>query len=517
MINAMVGQTHAKPSPKRSGRTTRPAARGQQSRAPHRREPPAAATPLERPRAPAGAGGGSARQRERLLGAIAHLAAREGDEAPTVAEIIAVAGVSRPTFYEYFTDREDCCLAAIAPIHRQLLTDIRKAVRSKPPEQALSAVARTLFSFAGSRPDAARLLICDPLAGGPRLLDDRDELIERVAVIVEDAFAEVPPSTMVPDASPELLVGVICRLLASHMQDGRPPLREMLPEILDWLASYELPAGEHRWRAPETAPAAARAPFLAPAVLRAPPPLPRARARIPDDAVAENQWLRIVFATAEIVAKDGYAATTVVEITRCAGVDSRVFYRLFACKREAFAAARELLFRHVMAVTAGAFAVGETWPERIWQAASAFTDYLDQNATLTSAALIETHAGGTDAARRFENLMSGFTIFLQEGERCEPPGGPRPHTPPSVLAQRAIVTAVLEIYYRHARATDGETPSARLAQVAFMILAPFIGAAPARAFLAQKAHAGADPPPAAPEQSADTPIEVQRPLLAAAS
>ncbi len=47
-------------------------------------------------------------QRDRLLRAMTHIAAEEGYAETTVAKIIAEAGVSRPTFYDYSTNREDC-------------------------------------------------------------------------------------------------------------------------------------------------------------------------------------------------------------------------------------------------------------------------------------------------------------------------------------------------------------------------------------------------------------------------
>ena len=54
-------------------------------------------------------------QRQRLLAAITHLAIADGYSNVTVGHIIAAAGVSRPTFYECFGDREECFAAAVAP------------------------------------------------------------------------------------------------------------------------------------------------------------------------------------------------------------------------------------------------------------------------------------------------------------------------------------------------------------------------------------------------------------------
>jgi AcrR family transcriptional regulator len=211
-------------------------------------------------------------------------------------------------------------------------------------------------------------------------------------------------------------------------------------------------------------------------------------------ALSENQWLRIVFATAAIVARDGYAAATVAEITRVAALDNRAFYRLFTCKEQALADARELMFGHVMARTAGAFATAESWPERVWEAARAFSDCVEQNPTLAYVSFVESHAGGPVAMARLPELIDAFTIFLQEGYRYSPPGGSA--RAPSPLALEAVVTAVFELCHLRSR-RPGQRPGAPLDELVFICLAPFLGAAQASVFLAERREQGDRPREAA--------------------
>ena len=51
-------------------------------------------------------------QRGRILVAMAEAVAEQGYSAVSVSDVVARAGVSRATFYEQFSDREDCFLAA---------------------------------------------------------------------------------------------------------------------------------------------------------------------------------------------------------------------------------------------------------------------------------------------------------------------------------------------------------------------------------------------------------------------
>jgi len=53
-----------------------------------------------------------ATQRERLIDAIVELAGQYGYQSLSIAQISAHAGVSSATFYEQFSDREECLLAA---------------------------------------------------------------------------------------------------------------------------------------------------------------------------------------------------------------------------------------------------------------------------------------------------------------------------------------------------------------------------------------------------------------------
>ena len=215
--------------------------------------------------------------------------------------------------------------------------------------------------------------------------------------------------------------------------------------------------------------------------LSAPPALAPGRPRRSAPEVSENHRLRIIFATAEVVRRDGYAAATVAEITRAAGVDGRVFYRLFADKPDAFAAVREFAFQHVMAVTAGAFfAVGD-WPRRIWEAGMTCTQYLDQNPALAHTCVVESHAGGPATVQRLQDLIEGFTIFLQEGYDY----GPCQPDPPSRVALEAVAQASLEMLYGQAR--DGPSPdmAGLLAHLVHLSLTPFVGAAKAGELIAQ--------------------------------
>jgi AcrR family transcriptional regulator len=264
-------------------------------------------------------------------------------------------------------------------------------------------------------------------------------------------------------------------LLAARLRRGERGLSVLEADLLGWLAAHNRPAEDHRWRTINVVTRPARSPFVPEAPLRPPPPLSLAQPRPSPAALAENQRLRIIFATAEAVQAHGYIDVSVAEITRLAGVDGRAFYRLFADKQDALMAVHELGFQRTMAATAGAFFSAAEWPARIWEAARAFTQCIGQNPTLGHVSLIESRAGAPETVQRFDDLMAGFTIFLQEGYHYR---AVQDGHGPSALALEAVAAANFEALYGQAR-SSAPAMNGLLAQLSYMCFTQFIG--PARA------------------------------------
>jgi AcrR family transcriptional regulator len=145
-------------------------------------------------------------------------------------------------------------------------------------------------------------------------------------------------------------------------------------------------------------------------------------------------------ATAEVVSREGYAASAVAEIAAQAGVSREGFYRRFGSKRAALDAAVTALFEEAIAAMGGAyFGAGLPWLERIWESSRALTAVLDSAPELTHVAFIDAFAPDAASARRAEEFFLGFTIFLTEGAELA-----RGHEPPRI-ASRAITAAMIEL------------------------------------------------------------------------
>jgi AcrR family transcriptional regulator len=187
-------------------------------------------------------------QRERLIAGMLLAAVRRGYAGANVAQVIAHAGVSRPTFYEYFTDKDDCFLAVHREISGELIEEISKAVDAEAPARAVQAGIRTLLLVANAHPERARFLMNETLAGGHRALEQRDQLVWQIEQIIETARAGASPRDLTPDLPTRALVGGICGLLAPRLRRAEYHLTDVAEEICEWIESYNRPSEEHRWR-----------------------------------------------------------------------------------------------------------------------------------------------------------------------------------------------------------------------------------------------------------------------------
>jgi AcrR family transcriptional regulator len=428
-------------------------------------------------------------QRERLLRGMIDVANRRGYAGANVSAVIAEAGVSRPTFYEYFADREECLAAAITDVHGELLQRVTEKLEDGDPRNAVEIAVKAILDFADARGARARFLMGQSMSGGRPALDLRDQGIAEVAAAIALAQGKLGPRTPVSDVDNRTLVGSVYRLLATRLRRGEAKVSSLYGELAEWVSSYEVPAASRRWGQASPGGVPASSPHVAEVPIQKMPGIfPPGRTRASEAEIAENHRLRILYAVARIAERKGYAATTIADITKLARVDGRVFYRLFADKQEAFATAHELGFQQVMDVTTKAFFSAEGWPERSWEAGYALTQLLQANPLVTNVGFVEAYAVGASAVQRIEDTHIAFLFFLQEGLVFA-----EPERAPSRVAMEAIVAAIFEIIYGQARRGAELEVAGMLGYIAHLWLTPFLGPAAANQFIDAKLKRASKP------------------------
>jgi AcrR family transcriptional regulator len=420
-------------------------------------------------------------QRERLLAAMTHVASSEGYAEMSIADLTSRAGVSRQTFYEQFADKEDCFLAAYQQAAGKVLGELRSAMASSEWWDTPRAAVEAILEQIAKDPETTWLFFVEGLSGGPRITPERQRLLQAFEELAEGFLDDAPADGLTLDIPPRALLGAIriatIRSIASwqlRINDG-VALGELGEDLVAWIRSYAVPAGQARWSTgPHALLAAAGSRQGSPAparpLLSRPEPLPRGRHGLPRGVVERNRRERIIHATAETIQAKGFAAVTVGDIALAAGIGKDVFYEHFSDKRHVFLAAQQHAAQETFNACARAYFAGRTWPERVYNCVRALTGIIAAEPALAHLRIVAPYAAGPEAIERTQQMSAIYAAFLEEGYRYRPEAKALPR-----LCSSAIIDAVFEILRgRIAAGEAGELPR-HVPQLAYIAIAPFTG------------------------------------------
>jgi AcrR family transcriptional regulator len=180
-------------------------------------------------------------QRERLLVAMADATAAKGYANIAVADVIERAGVSRRSFYEHFSNKEECFLAAYDAGVEGLLDAIAEAEAGTDGLlEGARAGTEVYLQLLADNPAFARTFLIEVLGAGPAALVHRDAVHERFAQRMAEAHAamseEIGPPAL-PTPAPYIFraaVGAIHELVIDRLlKEGAEALPALLGPILE--------------------------------------------------------------------------------------------------------------------------------------------------------------------------------------------------------------------------------------------------------------------------------------------
>jgi AcrR family transcriptional regulator len=168
-------------------------------------------------------------QRRRILAAMAESVALRGYAATSVERIIELAGVSRGTFYEQFSNRQECLLAAHAEVFERLYGALSHACAGEESwgEGVAAAIAAAL-EFADRAPEQARLLTLDAIAADAQSACRGLAAADRLAALLRSGRERHPDAADLPEVTERALVGAVAsainwRLLTGESLAGLEP------------------------------------------------------------------------------------------------------------------------------------------------------------------------------------------------------------------------------------------------------------------------------------------------------
>jgi AcrR family transcriptional regulator len=157
-------------------------------------------------------------QRQRIIGAVAGVAAEKGAANVTVAHVVARAGISRRTFYEQFEDREVCLLAALDEAIDHAAGLVIPAYEGQVRwRERMRAGLAALLLFLDDEPGLGRLCVVEALGAGPLALELRARCMAALIGAVDEARVEVAPARQPPPMAAEGVVGAVLSIVHSRI------------------------------------------------------------------------------------------------------------------------------------------------------------------------------------------------------------------------------------------------------------------------------------------------------------
>ncbi len=175
-------------------------------------------------------------QRERILDALANLAAAKGFGATTIPEIVQEAAVSVQAFYEHFSGKEDAFLVAYELGHRKALAIVERAYEAQEdwPTAVRIGVA-TLLEFLAAEPAYAHLALIDALTASPKAAAAAYDGMNAYAWMLEPGLEPKlngnPPTVVAVEATTGALLELCFVYVAAEQTRELPSLSEFAAEI----------------------------------------------------------------------------------------------------------------------------------------------------------------------------------------------------------------------------------------------------------------------------------------------
>ncbi|HSV41191.1 MAG TPA: TetR/AcrR family transcriptional regulator [Nocardioidaceae bacterium] len=178
------------------------------------------ATPLPRGRHNLAREDVTSAQRTRIFDGLIHAVAERGYASTPVAEILRRAGVSRETFYQQFSSKQDCFLECLD----DSVTSLIALLAADRPNEDVTAKERfnrlleTYLSTLADDPDRARVFLVEVYAAGPDAIVARSGVQE---LFVDAMLAELGPvDRFACESLVAAIAGRVTMLLASDDPEG---------------------------------------------------------------------------------------------------------------------------------------------------------------------------------------------------------------------------------------------------------------------------------------------------------
>jgi AcrR family transcriptional regulator len=160
-------------------------------------------------------------QRARLLAAAVRAVEELGYPDTSVADITSRARVSRRTFYELFSDREECLAAALEDVLGLIAAELAGVgLDGLAWRERVRGGLWAILSFFDREPALARVCVVQALRGGPRVLERREGVLARLAGVVDEGRLGSERAARCTSLTAEGVVGAAFSIVYSRLLRG---------------------------------------------------------------------------------------------------------------------------------------------------------------------------------------------------------------------------------------------------------------------------------------------------------
>jgi AcrR family transcriptional regulator len=420
-------------------------------------------------------------QRQRLVAAMGAAVGKQGYANTTVADVIAIAGVSRKAFYEHFANREECFLETYDAITAESVERVASAYRSADNfSEAIAASIEALFKRATVSPLEIRIALIEIGAVEPAGAERREQLIGDYEQLLRESLQLAPGAGTIPNPILRAIVGGVTHVLHSQVRAGRERrLHKLVPDLVSWITSY-YPAPEailNLRDPPPKRPFAGLVGGRAPGSLSPPNPSSRKRRGLRGEHVSSHSFVvhsqreRILDAIANLSADKGYAAVTVKEIAEHAAVSLDAFYEHYEDKEDAFLVAYEVGHSKNLTIVERAYDAAPNWRSAIRAAIAALFDFMASEPAFAHLSLVDARIATDRTVERAGRGVSAYAQMLLPGLE----GAAGENAPPAVAIE-AIVGGIFELCLSYTLKHRAQELSELVPRATYFALAPFVGA-----------------------------------------
>lgn len=415
-----------------------------------------------------------ANQRMRIHGAMIEAVASVGYEETSVKQVIGLAGVSRRSFYEQFANKQVCFLATFDLLARRELHDLRRAYQDSegPLADRLRASIERFGELMDGEHKASVLLVLEgQTAGVPGVL----RLVNAVSAcerMLGQSFAQAPDGVSLPMPIVRAMAGGLHGASGGYLR-GRGDQVDVVGELLEWTLTFQTPAavrmGEHM--------AAALSKRLREIAST------YGHGRGGGEGGIRNERERMLQAVLRLATREEYRTLSAPQIADEANVSVDAFCEQFADKDECFVAALDVIGDELLAIAADPELVSDDWPNAVRRVLGELMCYLADHPLYARTLAQEAFFAGQEARERVRYLAQSIATLLTEGA---------PNGAPGQLTTAAVAGAVWHTIRCQVAAQRPQLLAALGEQLAYIVLAPYIGAQEAAELLTQERPPAAD-------------------------